>query len=72
TTLTQHLQSFSEGQRVIVRIDPGFQRGFPHPKYEGRAGKVVGMQGRSYLVQVSDGDSEKVLVSLPVHLKALN
>ncbi|HIP74424.1 MAG TPA: 50S ribosomal protein L21e [Euryarchaeota archaeon] len=68
-TVSRMLQSFSIGERVVVDIHPSVQDGRPHPRFNGRVGVVVGRQGEGYKVLIRDGNAEKTLVSLPIHLK---
>ena len=71
TPITRYLQSFAEGTRVVIEIDPAIHHGHPHPRYHGRNGVVQGKQGDAYLVDILDGDKPKTLIALPVHLKPL-
>ncbi len=70
-TVTRYLATFQVGQRVVVDIHPSIQEGRPHHRFNGRVGVVVGKQGSAYLVKVRDGEKEKVIISLPIHLRRL-
>lgn len=63
--------NLEEGERAAVVISPGIHAGMPHPKFQGLTGVVAGHQGRSYLLRVSDGGNEKVLVVGPEHLRKI-
>ncbi|MFQ5815016.1 MAG: 50S ribosomal protein L21e [Candidatus Hydrothermarchaeaceae archaeon] len=67
---TKLMKSFSVGDRVHIVLEPSVQKGQPHPRFHGRTGTVIGKRGRSYLVEISDGDARKMVISAPVHLKA--
>jgi large subunit ribosomal protein L21e len=43
----------------------------PHPRYKGRIGKIIGKRGKSYIVEITDGNKVKKLISRPEHLKAI-
>lgn len=62
------VQEFEEGEKVHVTIDPSVPEGRPHPRFQGRTGKVVGRQGRAFEVEVDDGDSTKTLFVRSQHL----
>lgn len=62
------VQEFEEGEKVHVTIDPSVPEGRPHPKFQGKTGKVVGEQGRAFEVEVNDGDSTKTLFVRSQHL----
>ncbi|MFH1722673.1 MAG: 50S ribosomal protein L21e [Candidatus Altiarchaeota archaeon] len=61
------LADFQEGEIVSISIDSRIQA-IPHPMFRGRTGKVVGKQGKCYLIQISDGGKQKKLLVSPVHL----
>ncbi|MEM3086084.1 MAG: 50S ribosomal protein L21e [Halobacteria archaeon] len=67
-TVTRSVQEFRPGESVHIRIDPSFHKGLPHPRFEGRTGKVLGQQGRAFLVEVRDGRKLKTLLTRPEHL----
>lgn len=64
------LQTFEIGQTVHIDIEPASHKGMPHPRFQGRTGKVVGVRGRAYLVEISDGGKTKIVFARPEHLKA--
>jgi len=62
-------QSFDEGERVNLVMEPGVQRGMFHPRFHGRTGIVTRKQGNSYYIKIKDGNKEKAVIVHPVHLK---
>ncbi|MFQ6051360.1 MAG: 50S ribosomal protein L21e [Candidatus Hydrothermarchaeota archaeon] len=69
TPISKVIQSFDVGERVHVVIDPGIHKGQPHPRFHGKTGKVLGNQGRAYLVEIRDGKMMKKIIVGPEHLK---
>ncbi len=69
TTVNKRLETYKEGERVAIKIDPATQDGMPHPRHNGKNGIVLGMRGRSYLIGIKDGKADKTLIALPEHLK---
>ena len=67
--VSKAIQEFEEGQMVHIDIDPSVQKGMPNPKFQGSTGKVIGQRGRSYILQVRNGNAIKEVISLPQHLK---
>jgi large subunit ribosomal protein L21e len=63
------LVDFEKGQRVDIVIDPGFHKGMPHRRYQGRTGVVKEMRGRAVVVDVSLGKAMKTLIIRPEHLQ---
>ncbi len=62
------VQEFDDGDKVHVSIDPSVPEGRPHPKFQGRTGKVVGKQGRAFQIEVDDIGKDKTLFVRPQHL----
>jgi len=67
--ITHEFQEFEVGERVNIVLDPSIHRGMPHSRFHGRTGIVMGNQGRSFVVQIHDGNKIKTVVSRPEHLR---
>lgn len=70
-TITKFLQEFKEGQRVIINPEPSSHSGMPHHRFKGKIGKVIERRGKSYIVEIIDGNKVKKVISKPEHLKAV-
>lgn len=70
-TPSRYLAEFEEGQRVVIDIHPSVQEGRPHHRFNGRIGKIIGKQGRAYIVEIRDGGKTKKIISHPIHLRAI-
>jgi large subunit ribosomal protein L21e len=68
--ITSLIQRFEVGQKVHVVCEPSVQKGMPHRRFHGKTGTVIGQRGRAWLLSIRDGDSEKVVIARPQHLKA--
>lgn len=66
---TRILQTFEEGEKAAIVIDPSIHKGQPHHRFFGATGTVVGRQGKAYLVEVTSGNKKKTLIVGPEHLK---
>ena len=66
--ITRAMQQFEIGDSVNVTIDPSIHHGMPHPRFQGRTGKIEGARGKAYLVGISDGKKHKTLIIRPEHL----
>ena len=62
------LQKFKEKDTVSIKINPIYQN-FPHPRFNGKTGKVVGIQGRAYFVDLKEGNKHKMVLVTPEHLR---
>ncbi len=71
TKITRSLQTFEEGERVVVKIDPSSHKGMPNKRFHGLTGTVVGMQGGAYVLEVKDGNMPKRVVARPEHLRKI-
>ncbi|MFB6119692.1 MAG: 50S ribosomal protein L21e [Halobacteriaceae archaeon] len=64
------VETFEEGEKVHVKIDPSVPDGRFHPKFNGKTGVVVGEQGAAYKVEVDDSGKTKTLIVKPAHIRA--
>ena len=63
------MHPYAEGDRVAIVLDGAQQKGMPHRRFQGKTGIIAGIQGRAYVVSVSDGDMQKTVVARPEHLR---
>ena len=68
--ISRTMQEFKPGDRVHIVIDPSVQKGQPHPRYHGRTGTVTEKRGNAYVIEVTDKNARKTLISRPVHLRS--
>jgi large subunit ribosomal protein L21e len=66
--LTRFLQNFEEGERVLLKAYPSYQRGIFCLRFHGKTATVKGMQGECYKIELKDGNKLKECVVHPVHL----
>ena len=69
TKITKSLQTFDEGEKAVIKIDPSIHYGMPNKRFHGLTGVVTGVQGDCYVVQVKDGNMPKTVIARPEHLK---
>jgi large subunit ribosomal protein L21e len=67
--ITHEFQMFESGEKANIFIDPSVHKGAPHLRFHGKTGTVVGQQGRSFVLEVKDGNKIKIVVSRPEHLR---
>lgn len=68
-SLTRYLQSFKEGEKVNLSVEPAVQKGMYHSRFYGKMGIVKSKKGRCYEVMITDGNKQKTLIVHPVHLQ---
>lgn len=66
--ITSYLQTFEEGDRVVLSIDPSVHEGLFHPRFDGRSGVITGKQGDCYTVKITDKGKTKTVIAHPVHI----
>jgi large subunit ribosomal protein L21e len=66
----RYMKDFNNEDRVSISIDSSYQN-IPHPRFQGRSGKIAGKQGRAYFVSIADGGKDKLILVNPEHLIAL-
>lgn len=69
--ITKFLKEFEKNQAVVIVQEPASQRGMPHPRFKGKTGTIIEKRGKSYIVQILDGNKAKKLIARPEHLKAI-
>ncbi len=69
--ITKFLKEFEKNQAVVIVQEPASQRGMPHPRFKGKSGTIIEKRGKSYIVQILDGNKAKKLIARPEHLKAI-
>lgn len=69
TGLTKILHEYMPGEKVVVKIDPSVHKGMPHRRFQGKIGVIVQKKGRSYAVNVTQGEAEKEIIVRPEHLE---
>ncbi len=68
TGLSQILQEYEPDEKVVVKIDPSVHKGMPHRRYHGKIGIIVEKRGRSYIVNVPQGEAVKEIIVRPEHI----
>src|SRR5437867_6690215 len=63
--ITRSFQRFEVGEKAVIRIDSSFQKGWPHNRFHGQTGTVVGKQGRAYVIDVRLGGKIKKAIVKP-------
>jgi large subunit ribosomal protein L21e len=67
--ISKLLHEYQPGTRVVIKLDPSVQKGMPHKRYHGKVGTIVEKRGRSYVVNVTQGDAIKEIIARPEHLE---
>jgi len=67
--LSRLLHKYEPGNRVVIMIEPSIQKGMPHKRYHSKVGTVIEKRGRSYLINVSQGNATKAVIARSEHLQ---
>jgi large subunit ribosomal protein L21e len=69
-SIEKYLIDYEINDKVDVITDSSkHKRGFPHRRYHGLTGTVIGKRGRCYEVEVKLGNSKKMLLIGKEHLR---
>jgi len=71
-SIRKFFQEFNEGDRVVLKAEPAYQKGMYYPRFHGKSALVLGQRGRCYEVLIKDGKKDKMLIVHPVHLKKVD
>ena len=66
--ISKFLQKFEEGDKVVLKAYPSYQKGIFFLRFFGKIGEIIGNQGNCYKVRIKDGNKLKVCIVHPVHL----
>ncbi|MHA1729047.1 MAG: 50S ribosomal protein L21e [Promethearchaeota archaeon] len=68
--ITRFLVKYELGDKVDIIADPAYQkRGFPHKRFFGKTGTIVGKRGRCFIVDVKDQNKMKTLLIGKEHIR---
>ncbi|MFH1071996.1 MAG: 50S ribosomal protein L21e [Nanoarchaeota archaeon] len=67
--ITKFLTEFSPGEKVVLKVEPGYQKGTYFRRFHGKHGEVLKKIGYCYEVQIRDGGKMKKVIVHPVHLQ---
>ena len=62
------MQSFEEGEKVLLKAFPSYHKGLFSLRFYGKVGNISGKQGDCYKVSIMDGKKAKECIVHPVHL----
>ena len=57
--------------RIVIFIDPSFQKGMPHHRYHGKVGTIKEKRGRAYVVELTEGGKKRILIIRPEHIRTI-
>ncbi len=66
--LSKILHKYESGEKVVIKADPSVHKGMPHRRYHGKVGVIVNKKGRSYVVNVTQGNTIKEIIVRPEHI----
>jgi len=67
--LSKLLYQYQPGNRVVIKINPSVHKGMPHKRYHGKVGTIVEKRGKSYIINVTQGNTAKEIIVRPEHLE---
>ena len=68
TGLSKVLRVYEIAEKVVIKLDPSVHKGMPHRRYNGRIGVITDKRGKSYVVNVSQGNIIKEIIVRPEHI----
>lgn len=68
-SIKNYFQKFTVGDSVTLVPEPAIQNGMFFPRFQGKTGVVMGMQGACYKIHITDGSLVKELLVHPIHLR---
>lgn len=69
--LSQYFEEYKAGDKVVMKVEPAVQKGMYHLRFYGKIGTIKAKRGKSYEVEIKDGNKSKILISHPIHMRKL-
>ncbi len=66
--LSRLMYEYKIGDKVHIKINPAIHYGMPHRRFHGKTGTIIGVRGRSYLIEVYLGNKRKIVIARPEHI----
>jgi large subunit ribosomal protein L21e len=70
-SLKKYLQTFKEGDKVQLIVEPSVHKGMYFPKFISKIGIIKKKIRKCYELVIKDKNKEKILIAHPVHLKRI-
>jgi len=67
-TVNEKLKKFEIGDTVHIDINPSSKSPI-YKRFQGKTGKIVGIRGKAYIIEVYDGKKLKKIIANSDHLK---
>lgn len=71
-SLRKMLQTFKEGEKVVLKAEPGIQKGLYFRRFHGTTGVIIKKLNTCYEVAIKDQNKAKTVIVHPVHLVKTN
>ncbi|MAF50915.1 MAG: 50S ribosomal protein L21e [Nanoarchaeota archaeon] len=68
-SIRNYLQTFKDGEKVLLKAEPAKQNGMYFRRFHGMTGEIIGKQGTNYKIKLKDKNAIKQLIVHPVHLR---
>ena len=68
-SISNYLQELKKRDKIVLKSEPGVQKGMYHMRFHGLQGTVKGQVGQCYKIEIKDQNKAKTLIVHPVHLK---
>ena len=68
TGLSKVLREYEADEKVVIKLDPSVHKGMPHRRFHGKIGVIIEKRGRSYVVNVTQGNAIKEITVRPEHI----
>lgn len=68
--LSKFMIEYKVGDYVDIIADPSFaQAGMPHRRFHGKTGKIIGLRGQCFEIEVRIGNAQKMIITGKEHIQ---
>ncbi len=66
--LSRILHEYEPNEKVVIKLDSSVHKGMPHRRFHGKIGIIAEKRGRSYVINVPQGQATKEIIVRPEHI----
>ena len=67
--LSRLLAVYEIGDKVVINIDSAIHKGMPHKRFQGKVATIVEKRGKSYVLDIPQRKTSKMVIAGPEHIK---
>ncbi|MEE8354317.1 MAG: 50S ribosomal protein L21e [Candidatus Bathyarchaeia archaeon] len=67
--ISRLLAQYELGDKVVINIDSGIQKGRPHKRFQGKVATVVEKRGNAFVLDIPQRKTSKLVIARREHIQ---